>query len=170
MMGTGCRAGGMGIGDQVDSAGGDELTGTAGSSNGTGQSRAWGVAGASVTAGAGGCGNEGAMGAASRREGSSAEGIGSSGSWADGGRGETATAHVATGIATGPSRSRRRALLSGCGCGSSGRGGGCGCGTRAGVTCAARAGTNPPRDTPKESPPVRGSEPSGKGGGRTDGA
>ena len=68
---------GVGCGDGALEAGGNELTGTAGSSNGTGQSRAWGAAGGGVTAGAGGCGNEGAMGAAGSREGSNAESLGS---------------------------------------------------------------------------------------------
>ena len=62
-----------------------------------------------ASAGAGSWGNEGVT-AAGRREGSGVEGIGSSGSWADGSRGKTAMAHVATGIMTGPSRSRRKAL------------------------------------------------------------
>ena len=70
----------LGCGDGALEAGSNKLTGTVGSSNGVGQSRAWGAAGASVTAGARGCGDEDAMGAAGSREGSGAEGIGSGGS------------------------------------------------------------------------------------------
>ena len=80
--------------------------------------------------------------------------------------------HAAIGIRSDPPCGEQKNLSSGSGRGdSSGMGGGHSRGAQAGATCAVmRAGTDPPRDTSKESSPVGGSELLGKGGGRTDGA
>ena len=91
-------------------------------------------------------------------------GCGTGGTGAHGGKWVAGDGAAVTRVTAGagPRCCRRNGLSSSMGGGRSSR-------TRAGATCAARAGTNPPRDTLTELSPVGGGEPSGIGGGGFDG-